>query len=99
MQIQQVEDDSVTQVAKRAIIDGHSLSGIDHLYVVEIGLLHGLKVRYFCTHPFKVMLDGVVLAPTDLPPLRVSDYPPRAATHGMPKETQMVMYNGRFPSR
>ncbi len=72
VQIQQVEDDPMTQITEGTIVNGDTLSSIDHLDVIEIGLLHGLEMRYFCTHLCEVVLYGVFLAPTDLAPWGVS---------------------------
>ena len=66
VQIEQIEHDAMAQVAKRAIVDGDPLAGIDHLDVIQFRFLHRLEMGDLGSHPGEIMLDSVLLIPTDV---------------------------------
>jgi len=63
MQIQQVEQNSMCQVAEATIVDNKSFSSVDHLDPIQICLLHSLEMRNFGIHPVKIMFDSFIFVP------------------------------------
>ena len=63
VQIEQVEDDALGEVAKGAVIHRDALAGVDHLDPVQVALLHRLKVRDARVDAGEVVFDRVAWLP------------------------------------
>lgn len=63
MQIEQIKHNSLREIAKRALVHNDAFSGIDHLHIMKLALLDGLKVRYSRVDAFQVVSDGIFRGP------------------------------------
>jgi hypothetical protein len=66
VQVEEVEDDPLGEVAEGAVVDHDPLAGVDHLDVVELALLHRLELGDPRVDAVEVVLDRGLGGPADV---------------------------------
>lgn len=65
VEIHQVEDNAMGNIAKANVVELDAFSGVDHFDVVKIWFIHGLEVWDFDMDPFKIELCGLIRVHTN----------------------------------